>query len=277
MTTTMTIPPAAIRRQSRARRIGQCLQRPPEGAQDLPGPCIRRSRGIDVDDSKWERWSALAGIAVRRADLVVGLPPREPAEARATRPPRSPSSSPTSTTSSGGPGFVGALGAVVLLLVPRRGVAGPAARRGRSAAARGGGRAGCRVRSRDGAVGGIVLSVVAIVGVTGTGGQPARASSTSCRRTSVPQVLRHRALRRRVLGRDPADRRVPEVPRAGSARCVALVAARVGGGIVASTRDVFFVLAFVGFVGFTLWLLDRQRDDVPGHRRRGTEAPASAS
>ncbi len=54
---------------------------------------------------------------------------------------------------------------------------------------------------------------------------------------------------------------------------IALVAV-ASGGIVASTRDVFFGLSFGAFVGFSLWLLIIS---VMILRGTGSEAPATSA
>ena len=50
----------------------------------------------------------------------------------------------------------------------------------------------------------------------------------------------------------------------------------VGGGTIASTRDVFFVCGFVGFIGFALWDAHRQRLDVPTPEQRNASPLSTA-
>ncbi len=100
----------------------------------------------------------------------------------------------------------------------------------------------------------VLLSVMAIVGPQALG-----ASQT---RTPLPAHEQPDRARRDGLG--PVHRRVRDRdhPRSGVlprvlgwiGALIALVFLATGGGI-ASTRDVFFYLGFVGFLAFSLWTL----------------------
>ena len=248
------------------------LAKLPAGSAGSPGTCPFGRGGSRGRQQVGNVGSALAGIVFVVLTLVAGFLPGA-RRSRATRPPRSPSSSPTRTTSSAGPGSSARsrrsscwwfLGAVWRIL--RRAEGGsPRLTVVRRARCRVRGRAGSRRRHHD---------------------QRRRHRRRAGHRRqsgtrffyllfddlAVPRVHRPGAVRGCVLDRDHPDRRAPESAWAGSARCIALVAARRRWRSIASTRDVFFNLSFVGVRRLLALGADRQRDDVPvrGSRRRGT-------
>jgi hypothetical protein len=222
-----------------------------------------------MEDSKWERWSALGGILFVILILVSAFIPGSP-------PKTSDSTAKIAKFIADKPdevrwaGYIGAiatfglfwfLGAVWRIL---RRAEGGNPRLTVVAVA------GALFATVMGALGGIVLGVLGIVGVTGSGGQAgtrffyilatnlgvATVFGIAVFLTAFSVVILRTGVFPTLLG--------------WFGLLIAVVAVPAG-AVVASTRDVFFVLSFVAFIGFAVWMLIIS---VMILRGAGAEAPA---
>ena len=261
------------------RGIGQCLQTPPPRAHHRRGQLVRFRRGLD----RWTTASgsdgrALGGIALRRADPGRRRSSRGAHRRRATRRPRSPSSSldkadqirwAATSARSASVALLWFLGAVWRLL---RRAEGGEPRLAVVAVTRRG------VRAGHGHVGGIMLSVLGIVGRGRTGGA-----------SEHPVLLPPRVEHRRsptafglavFVGAfsvgDPPDRRAAEAPRLVRRADRGRVRGRRRHRRV-DARRVLRSVASAAFIAFSLWLLVVSIMMLPGSPpRRRRRLPSTA-
>ena len=225
-----------------------------------------------MEDSKWERWSALGGILFVILTLVAGFLPGSP-------PKTSDSASKIAKFITDKPdeirwaGFIGAL--AIFGLFWFLGAVWRILRR-----AEGGNPrltvvaiAGAVFASVMGTIGGIMLGAVGIVGVAGSGGQAsARFFYILATNLAVATVFGMAVF---VAAFSVVILRTGVFPKLlGWFGVLITLVAAVSGGIVASTRDVFFDLSFGAFFGFSLWLLIIS---VMILRGTGAEAPATST
>ncbi len=225
-----------------------------------------------MNDSKWERWSALGGILfvilILTAAFMPGTPPKTSDSAAKIA--KFIKDNPGAIRWSG---FVGALATIAMFWflgavwrILRRAEGGNP--RLTVVAVLGAGFAMVM-----GAVGGILLSAIGIVGVAGSGGATATRffyvlSANIGVATVIGIVVFIGAFSILII-------RTGVFPKALGwiGGLIALVAV-VASASVSSTRDVFFVLGFVVFLGFALWLLIIS---IMMLRGTGAEVEASAS
>ena len=225
-----------------------------------------------MEDSKWERWSALGGILFIVLIVVSAFMPGTP--------PKTSDSAAKIAKFFGDNGdairwasFVGAVGTIGLFWflggvwrVLRRAEGGNPRLTVVAVA-------GAIFASVMGAVGSITLSAVAIAGVSGSGGASgtkffyvlatnlglAVVIGTAVFLAAFSVVILRTGIFPKLLGWFGA--------------LIAVVSV-VSGGAVSSTRDVFFNLSFVGFAGFALWLLIIS---VMMFMGKGSAAPAASA
>jgi hypothetical protein len=206
-----------------------------------------------MDDSKWERWSALGGILFVVLILVAVFLPGSPPK---------PSDSAVkmakfvhdNADQIRWAGYVGALGAVAILWwlgavwrILRRAEGG----RPRLAmvAVTGG-----VFAALSATLSGVLLGVVAIVGVGGSGGTTGTRffyllSTSIGSMTNFGTAIFAGAASAVII-------RTGVLPKAlGWLGAVVALLALVGGASVASTRDAIFGIGFAAFFGFMLWVL----------------------
>jgi len=225
-----------------------------------------------VEDSKWERWSALGGILFVILILVAAFIPGTP-------PKTSDSTAKIANFINDKndeirwAGYIGALASVAMLWF--LGAVWRVLRR-----AEGGSPrltvvavSGAIFATVMGAIGGIVLSVVAIAGVAGSGGKTGtRFMYILSTNLAVAVVF---GLAVFVAAFSAVILRTGVFPNVlGWFGALIALVALASGGIVASTRDVFFNLSFGAFFAFSLWLLIIS---VMVLRGTGSEAPAASA
>jgi len=225
-----------------------------------------------VDDSKWERWSALGGIIFVILILVGGFLPGTPVK----------TSDPASkiakfVTDKGDEirwaGYIGALGGVAFFWflgavwrVLRRAEGGDPRLTVVAVA-------GAIFASVMAAIGGVTLSVLGITGVAGAGGvNTTRFIYIASTNLAVGTVFGMAVF---VAAFSAVILRTGVFPKfLGWFGALIALVALASGGIVASTRDVFFGLSFAAFIAFSLWLLIIS---VMMLRGTGAEAPAASA
>ncbi|MGZ4757393.1 MAG: hypothetical protein ACXWA9_21025 [Acidimicrobiia bacterium] len=206
-----------------------------------------------MEDAKWERWSALGGIVFVVLILVAGFMPGTPPKTG-----DSAAKIANFVTDKGDElrwaGFIGALAVVALFWF--LGGVWRVLRRAE------GGNPRLTVVALSGAlfasvmatIGGIGLGVLGITGVAGTGG-PNTTRFVYIFSTNLA-VATAFGLAIFVASFSAVILRSGFMPKAlGWIGAVIALVALASGGIVASTRDVFFDLSFAAFAAFSLWLL----------------------
>jgi len=225
-----------------------------------------------VDDSKWERWSALGGILFVILILVGGFLPGSP-----------PKTGDSATKIANfindkgdeirWAGYIGALGGVAFFWflgsvwrVLRRAEGGDPRLTVVAVA-------GAVFASVMGAIGGITLSVLGITGVAGAGGvKTTRLIYITSTNLAVGTVFGMAVF---VAAFSVVILRTGVFPKfLGWFGVLIALVALTSGGIVASTRDVFNGLSFGAFGAFSLWLLIISVMMLLG---RGSAQAASAS
>ena len=225
-----------------------------------------------MEDAKWERWSALGGIVFVVLLLVAGLLPGSPAKTgdSATKIANFVTDKSDELRWAG---YIGALAAVAFFWF--LGGVWRVLRRAE------GGNPRLTVVAVSGAVfatvmatiGGIGLGVLGITGVAGTGGKnTTRFVYILTTNLAVGTVFGMAVF---VAAFSVVILRSGFMPKAlGWIGALIAVVALASGGIVASTREVFFDLSFGVFFAFSLWLLVVS---VLMLRGAGSEAPAASA
>jgi hypothetical protein len=206
-----------------------------------------------VDDSKWERWSALGGVLFVILTLVAGFLPGSPPKT-SDSPGKIANFILDKTDQIRWAGYIGAIGVVALLWF--LGAVWRLLRRAEGGSPRLTVVAitGAVFASVMGTIGGIVLSAVGIEGVAGTGGATStRFMYVLATNLAVATVFGMAVF---VAAFSTVILRTGVLPKIlGWFGALIAIVALVSGGIVASTRDVFFGLSLGAFIAFSLWLL----------------------
>jgi hypothetical protein len=205
-----------------------------------------------MDDAKWERWGALGGILFAVMVLVAGFLPGNPPK------PGDPTGDMVKFVVDKSDeiryaGYIGALATVPffwflgsLWRLLRRGEGGTPRLAVMAAL-------GAGFSAVAGAIGGIILAVIPIIGVKALGGGGVRAFYLLSTSVAFLALL---GIAITVLASSVVFLRSRIMPAAlGWFGVLVTIVALVGAATSISTRDAIFAVGFAGFLGATLWLV----------------------